>query len=199
MVSRSLAQSRPRASPLLAHKQLLQSHLFRRSLATEVGTSTTEAPKGVSLLSTPLSVQFSYLGFSKTLPTQKVAGQSRWRSFLQILGRVTLVTIITGAGTFYYITQKDRHPGAQLPFDPEKKTIVVLGSGWGATSLLKTLDTTDYNVVSTYRRDRGGHTLIRLNNDLQVVVSPKNYFLFTPLLPSVAVGTLSPRSILQRE
>jgi NADH dehydrogenase FAD-containing subunit len=31
----------------------------------------------------------------------------------------------------------------------------------------------------------------------QVVISPKNYFLFTPLLPSVAVGTLSPRSIIQ--
>lgn len=34
-----------------------------------------------------------------------------------------------------------------MPFDPEKKTIVVLGSGWGATSLLSTLDTADYNVV----------------------------------------------------
>jgi NADH dehydrogenase FAD-containing subunit len=32
---------------------------------------------------------------------------------------------------------------------------------------------------------------------LQVVISPKNYFLFTPLLPSVAVGTLNPRSIIQ--
>lgn len=31
----------------------------------------------------------------------------------------------------------------------------------------------------------------------QVVISPKNYFLFTPLLPSVAVGTLNPRSIIQ--
>ena len=29
------------------------------------------------------------------------------------------------------------------------------------------------------------------------MISPKNYFLFTPLLPSVAVGTLSPRSIIQ--
>ena len=28
-------------------------------------------------------------------------------------------------------------------------------------------------------------------------MSPKNYFLFTPLLPSVAVGTISPRSIIQ--
>ncbi|KXN85645.1 putative NADH-ubiquinone oxidoreductase C3A11.07, mitochondrial, partial [Leucoagaricus sp. SymC.cos] len=58
----------------------------------------------------------------------------------------------------------------------EKKTLVVLGSGWGATSLLKTMDTADYNVM---------------------VVSPRNFFLFTPLLPSVAVGTLNTRSIIQ--
>lgn len=38
----------------------------------------------------------------------------------------------------------------QLPHDPEKKTLVVLGSGWGATSLLGKLDTTDYNVVSVF-------------------------------------------------
>lgn len=37
-----------------------------------------------------------------------------------------------------------------MPFDPEKKTLVVLGSGWGATSLLSTLDTTDYNVVRVF-------------------------------------------------
>ncbi|KAF7968064.1 hypothetical protein HWV62_32093, partial [Athelia sp. TMB] len=80
-------------------------------------------------------------------PTPIHVPQSKWRSFLQILGRVTLVTIVTAAGTFYYVTQKDRHPGAQLPFDAEKKTIVVLGSGWGATSLLKSIDTTEYNVT----------------------------------------------------
>lgn len=33
--------------------------------------------------------------------------------------------------------------------------------------------------------------------DCQVVVSPRNFFLFTPLLPSVAVGTLNTRSIIQ--
>ncbi|KAG5642266.1 hypothetical protein DXG03_003343, partial [Asterophora parasitica] len=92
------------------------------------------------------------------------------------MGRTTLIALIAGAGSFYYVTQRERYPGAQLPFDDSKKTLVVLGSGWGATSLLKALDTTEYNVV---------------------VISPKNYFLFTPLLPSVAVGTLSPRSILQ--
>ncbi|KII85333.1 hypothetical protein PLICRDRAFT_44604 [Plicaturopsis crispa FD-325 SS-3] len=109
-------------------------------------------------------------------PPPQYKQQPRWRRFLQNVGRVTLITVVGSVGAFVYATNKDRHPGPQLPFDPEKKTIVVLGSGWGATSLLKTLDTADYNVV---------------------VVSPKNFFLFTPLLPSVAVGTISPRSILQ--
>lgn len=82
---------------------------------------------------------------------------------LQTVGRVTLVSIIAGlffscrvshslifltaTGTLYYVSHKERHPGPQLPFDPEKKTVVVLGSGWGATSLLKHLDTEDYNTV----------------------------------------------------
>lgn len=30
-----------------------------------------------------------------------------------------------------------------------------------------------------------------------MVISPRNYFLFTPLLPSVAIGTLDARSIIQ--
>ncbi|EIW56194.1 FAD/NAD-P-binding domain-containing protein [Trametes versicolor FP-101664 SS1] len=100
---------------------------------------------------------------------------SLWKRFLQVTGSITLVTLATGTA-FYYVAQKDRTPGVQLPHDPTKKTLVILGSGWGATSLLNSLETADYNVI---------------------VISPKNYFLFTPLLPSVAVGTLSPRSILQ--
>ncbi|KIL62833.1 hypothetical protein M378DRAFT_165292 [Amanita muscaria Koide BX008] len=108
--------------------------------------------------------------------TLSATTKSKWRGFLQLLGRATLVTILGGAGAFYYISQRERHPGPQLPFDPSKKTVVVLGSGWGATSLLTKIDTTEYNVV---------------------VISPKNFFLFTPLLPSVAVGTLNPRSVIQ--
>ncbi|KAJ8082410.1 NADH:ubiquinone oxidoreductase [Marasmius tenuissimus] len=102
--------------------------------------------------------------------------QSKWRQFTHILGRTTLVFLLGSTGLFIYVTQRERHPGAQLPQSPDKKTIVVLGSGWGATSLLKTIDTEEYNVI---------------------MISPKNYFLFTPLLPSVALGTLSPKSILQ--
>jgi NADH:ubiquinone reductase (non-electrogenic) len=119
--------------------------------------------------------------------------QSKWRNFLQILGRTTLIAIFGSAGVLYYIAKQERHPGNQLPLDPEKKTLVVLGSGWGASSLLKTLDTTEYNVVRLF--------LVRVGDPCdvtsQVVISPKNYFLFTPLLPSVAVGTVNPRSIIQ--
>ncbi|KAG1239866.1 hypothetical protein G6F68_018216 [Rhizopus microsporus] len=63
-----------------------------------------------------------------------------------------------------------------VPADPNKKTIVVLGSGWAATSFLKAIDTDLYNVV---------------------VVSTRNYFLFTPLLPSCTVGTLDFRSLVE--
>ncbi|RXW11939.1 hypothetical protein EST38_g13916, partial [Candolleomyces aberdarensis] len=52
-----------------------------------------------------------------------------------------------GAAGFYFLTQRNRTPGAQTPFNPEKKTVVVLGSGWGATSLLSMLDTKEYNVM----------------------------------------------------
>ncbi|EER16256.1 NADH dehydrogenase, putative [Perkinsus marinus ATCC 50983] len=55
--------------------------------------------------------------------------------------------------------------------------LVILGSGWGGYSLLKKLDTSKWDSVT--------------------LVSPRNYFLFTPLLPSVTVGTNEPRSIIE--
>lgn len=50
------------------------------------------------------------------------------------------------------------------------------GTGWGSVSLLKKLDTENYNVV---------------------VISPRNYFLFTPLLPSCTTGLVEHRSIME--
>jgi FlaA1/EpsC-like NDP-sugar epimerase len=50
-----------------------------------------------------------------------------------------------------------------------KETVVILGTGWGGYSFLKNLDKKSYNVI---------------------VVSPRNHFLFTPLLVSTTVGTL---------
>jgi NADH:ubiquinone reductase (non-electrogenic) len=52
----------------------------------------------------------------------------------------------------------------------------VPGTGWGSVSLLKKLDTENYNVI---------------------VISPRNYFLFTPLLPSCTTGTIEHRSIME--
>ncbi|OLL24347.1 External alternative NAD(P)H-ubiquinone oxidoreductase B1, mitochondrial [Neolecta irregularis DAH-3] len=60
--------------------------------------------------------------------------------------------------------------------DVKKQKLVILGSGFAAISLAKTLDAGKYHVV---------------------LISPSNYFLFTPLLPSATVGTVEPRSIIE--
>lgn len=58
----------------------------------------------------------------------------------------------------------------------DKPNVVILGSGWGAISFLKHIDTKQYNVS---------------------IISPRNYFLFTPLLPSTPVGTVDEKSIIE--
>lgn len=130
-----------------------------------------------------------------TFLLRQVARLSGWRRALQAIGRLTIGTVILAGAGFYYVAHQERTPGPQLPHDSTKKTLVVLGSGWGATSFLKKLDTTDYNVVSRLIHCPGPSSLT-LN---QVVISPHNYFLFTPLLPSVSTGTLSPKSIISRK
>ena len=47
--------------------------------------------------------------------------------------------------------------------------LVVLGTGWGSYAVLQDIDKSKYDVI---------------------VVSPRNHFLFTPLLASTTVGTL---------
>ncbi|EMG46217.1 NDE1 External NADH-ubiquinone oxidoreductase 1 [Candida maltosa Xu316] len=106
-----------------------------------------------------------------------------------LIGRIfkySLFGIVASAvGTVGFVGYKiyeESRPVDQVPQSPlfpngeKKKTLVILGSGWGAVSLLKNLDTTLYNVV---------------------IVSPRNYFLFTPLLPSVPTGTVELRSIIE--
>lgn len=60
--------------------------------------------------------------------------------------------------------------------DSEKKRLVILGCGWGCVSLLNQLDGNDYDVT---------------------VISPTNYFLFTPMLPCAAVGTLDIKTLME--
>ncbi|GAB4859539.1 External alternative NAD(P)H-ubiquinone oxidoreductase B1, mitochondrial [Ancistrocladus abbreviatus] len=60
--------------------------------------------------------------------------------------------------------------------ETKKKKMVVLGTGWAGISFMKDLDPSFYDVK---------------------VVSPRNYFAFTPLLPSVTCGTVEARSIVE--
>lgn len=57
-----------------------------------------------------------------------------------------------------------------------RKRIVVLGSGWGAASFLKGIDTDIFDVT---------------------VISPRNHFVFTPMLAGASVGTVEYRSITE--
>ncbi|KAJ9165509.1 FAD/NAD(P)-binding domain-containing protein [Coniochaeta hoffmannii] len=90
--------------------------------------------------------------------------------------RLTYLSVLGSIGYLGWLIYEDRHPAEQVQADPNKKTLVILGSGWGSVSLLKKLDTENYNVV---------------------VISPRNYFLFTPLLPSCTTGTIEHRSIME--
>ncbi len=58
----------------------------------------------------------------------------------------------------------------------ERGELVILGTGFAATRLVKSIDPRHYHVT---------------------VVSPRNYFLFTPLLASTTVGTIEFRSIIE--
>jgi NADH:ubiquinone reductase (non-electrogenic) len=57
-----------------------------------------------------------------------------------------------------------------------KKKVVILGSGFAALSIVKKIDLAFYDID---------------------IISPRNHFLFTPLLPSTTVGTIEFRSIIE--
>src|SRR5438477_7056574 len=57
-----------------------------------------------------------------------------------------------------------------------KKTLIILGGGFAGFSFLKRINQSLYNIIA---------------------VSPRNHFLFTPLLASTTVGTIEFRSIIE--
>ncbi|WEW61706.1 NADH:ubiquinone oxidoreductase [Emydomyces testavorans] len=110
---------------------------------------------------------------STTAPAPKP--KKRFR-FFRWFYRLVLLSLFGGVGALGYSIYSLRHPAEQFVPDPDKKTLVILGTGWGSVSLLKKLDTENYNVV---------------------VISPRNFFLFTPLLPSCTTGLIEHRSIME--
>ncbi|CUM66162.1 uncharacterized protein PRCAT00003820001 [Priceomyces carsonii] len=129
------------------------------------------------------SIGLRVRSFNRTLLTP-VAPQKKgfFRRAWRTTKIVTLLGVLGASGLLAYKVYNESHPSEQMKQVPffengqKKKTLVILGSGWGSISLLKNLDTSLYNVV---------------------VVSPRNYFLFTPLLPSVPTGTVDVRSIIE--
>ncbi|PHH92103.1 hypothetical protein CDD83_8954 [Cordyceps sp. RAO-2017] len=70
----------------------------------------------------------------------------------------------------------DDHDNEAKKRTKNKPKLVILGGGWGGVALLKELNPEDYHVT---------------------IISPANYFLFTPMLPSATVGTLELRSLVE--
>lgn len=118
-------------------------------------------------------------------PVQSTAGFKKGRSFL---GRMLKYSGIAGtAWLALYFADSYLNDDLDLIWDKfrtrlpkeeqkERPRIVILGGGWAALSMLRKLHTDQFRVT---------------------VISPRNYFLFTPLLPSTTVGTLTQRSIVE--
>ncbi|CAH1414520.1 external alternative NAD(P)H-ubiquinone oxidoreductase B3, mitochondrial [Lactuca sativa] len=94
------------------------------------------------------------------------------------LSKLVVICTISGGGLAAY---SDVRPFGNVYADAaqpaiKKKKVVVLGTGWAGTSFLKNLKDPSFDIQ---------------------VVSPCNYFAFTPLLPSVTVGTVEARSVVE--
>ncbi|KAL2496920.1 External alternative NAD(P)H-ubiquinone oxidoreductase B4 [Forsythia ovata] len=95
------------------------------------------------------------------------------------LYKLLIVCTVSGGGLLGFSDSRPFHQTAYADADHgdiKKKKVVVLGTGWAGTSFLKNLKDPAYDVQ---------------------VVSPRNYFAFTPLLPSVTNGTVEARSIVE--
>ncbi|PGH14465.1 hypothetical protein AJ80_05910 [Polytolypa hystricis UAMH7299] len=146
-------QSLTRTSTASIRKPLSQTP-FRRTYADSTASSSSSSPPAAT-------------------PTP--APKKRFR-FIRWTYRLTVLSVLVGGAVLGYRIYELRHPEEQTVPGAHKKTLVILGTGWGAVSLLKKLDTENYDVV---------------------VISPRNFFLFTPLLPSCTTGLIEHRSIME--
>ncbi|THU44044.1 hypothetical protein C4D60_Mb02t03220 [Musa balbisiana] len=89
--------------------------------------------------------------------------------------KLVLIFAASGGGLVAYADART-DPATEPSQAAPKKKVVVLGTGWAGTTFVRNVDSSLYDVQ---------------------VISPRNYFAFTPLLPSVTCGTVEPRSIVE--
>ncbi|KAJ5806506.1 External alternative NADH-ubiquinone oxidoreductase [Penicillium pulvis] len=157
----------------MASSMMQLSSVSRRSIATS------QALRANPLRSVQSVSRIARRAYADAAPTPTPSPAPKPKKRFRALRWAWRLTWLGGlglTGALVYSIYELRHPVEQADPDPEKKTLVILGTGWGSVSLLKKLDTENYNVV---------------------VISPRNYFLFTPLLPSCTTGLIEHRSIME--
>ena len=101
---------------------------------------------------------------------------------LLIYDSMTYHSVCVGDGTMSKMSSDLRGGPNNRPIHPHapgkegRPRLVIVGGGWGAVSVLNRLDASEYDVV---------------------LISPTNYFCFTPMLPALAAGTVGPGSITE--
>ncbi|KAL2760892.1 hypothetical protein ACRALDRAFT_1026089 [Sodiomyces alcalophilus JCM 7366] len=158
----------PRAS-------IATSALAHRAFTTSRQTASLRARPNAASIARPSALARQFQRAYADAAAQK-RKPGKIRTTFKWLWRLTYLSALGAMGAVVYAVYQDRNPQPQVQPDPTKKTLVVLGTGWGSVSLLKKLDTENYNVI---------------------VISPRNYFLFTPLLPSCTTGLIEHRSIME--
>ncbi|KIW21583.1 hypothetical protein PV08_02163 [Exophiala spinifera] len=162
----------------IASRRSISSSLASSSLRRAKPSCPAIAPKTPQFLPRPLlqqSFRRTYADAPEATLSPTPKPKKRFM-FLRFIWRATYLSTFALIGYTGYQIWEGRNPAEQFEPDPSKKTLVILGTGWGSVSLLKNLDTENYNVI---------------------VISPRNYFLFTPLLPSCTTGTIEHRSIME--
>ncbi|KAH8910196.1 FAD/NAD(P)-binding domain-containing protein [Coniochaeta sp. PMI_546] len=108
--------------------------------------------------------------------TSKAKASSLCRSIISTpglrrrrLAQPLLLGLRRGYSSIYHYSQPRDTP-------KKKERVVILGSGWAGYGLARTLSKDKYDPI---------------------VISPRSYFVFTPLLASTAVGTLEFRAVLE--
>ncbi|KIV80578.1 hypothetical protein PV11_08071 [Exophiala sideris] len=105
--------------------------------------------------------------------TLRLSGLSKWRRQFATACQSTKYELRNHNQRRWYatpvaVTDESKHDG--------REKVVILGSGWAGYVLSQRLDTKKFRVV---------------------VISPRSYFVFTPLLNDASVGTLEIRNVME--